>query len=84
MKHDQRLPNAQQPGRIDRVLLSVRATDPDASVLEERCRSRQVTGVNAFGVAIQEVGNLRLRQHAVDVAWRPQSSEPSERLTPLS
>src|SRR5947209_12337691 len=61
---DQRLPDRQQAGPVNRVP----GANLDARVLEERRRARQVAGVDAFGVAIEEVGDLRLGPHAVKVA----------------
>ena len=40
------------------------------TVLEERSRRHQVAGVDAFGIAIEEVRDLGLRQHAVNLARR--------------
>ena len=62
----------QIPSSRTASMVSVR-TDPDASVLEERSRPRQVPGIDAFGVPIEEVCDLRLRQHAVNLARRPQN-----------
>src|SRR5580693_3542395 len=78
MDHDKRLPDPQQSGRIDGLLASVWATDPDACVLEELSRAQQIAGVDAFGVAIEKVRDLRFRQHAVNLARRRCGPERAE------
>src|SRR6201997_4682795 len=67
VQQDQRLPDPQQLGRIDCLF----GADPDAGVPEELRRPVQVASVDAFGVAIEKVGDLGLRQHAVNLARRP-------------